>query len=144
LSNYDIEKNGKYTGKWYTSIQYGNGKGFPIQHIEDNFFPELEGIINSVKCGNQFLNRINNGFSEKIASSNILQDLYEKQESSVLFLEPTELFDTLNDILQGLNNESKLIKQGENRVFEFKDEVPINQFFALYAINKISTIANGN
>ena len=29
LSNYNIEKNDKYLGKWYTTIQYGNGKGFP-------------------------------------------------------------------------------------------------------------------
>src|SRR5690606_512025 len=32
LSNYDIEKNPKSAeGKWFTSIQYGTGKGFPIQ-----------------------------------------------------------------------------------------------------------------
>src|SRR5690606_6285225 len=38
LSNYDIEENGKSEGKWHTSIQYGTGKGFPIQKIKDNFY----------------------------------------------------------------------------------------------------------
>jgi DNA (cytosine-5)-methyltransferase 1 len=36
LSNYDIENNPKSAeGKWFTSIQYGTGKGFPIQKIND-------------------------------------------------------------------------------------------------------------
>jgi hypothetical protein len=27
-------------------------------------------------------------------------------------------------------------------VFKYKEKIPVRQFFALYAINKISTIAN--
>ena len=39
LSNYDIEKNTKSAeDKWFTSIQYGTGKGFPIQKINDKFY----------------------------------------------------------------------------------------------------------
>jgi DNA (cytosine-5)-methyltransferase 1 len=34
------------------------------------------------------------------------------------------------------------IEQKELIVFKYKDKVPVKQYFALYAINKISTIAN--
>ena len=55
LSNYNIEKNNKADGQWRTSIQYGTGKGFPIQHIEDGYFKKLESIISKFKGGNQYL-----------------------------------------------------------------------------------------
>lgn len=144
LSNYDIEKNEKYNGKWFTSIQYGNGKGFPIQNVDDNYYLELEDFIKSIDGGLQFLNIINNGFSEKIAENQILQDLYENQASNTKFLEPTELVDNVNIILEDLKIENTSMEQNENKVFKYKDKVPIKQFFALYAINKIATIANGN
>ena len=38
--------------------------------------------------------------------------------------------------------EGKVIKQTKNIIFQNKEKVPVVQFFALYAINKISTIAN--
>ena len=34
------------------------------------------------------------------------------------------------------------INQTSIKIFKHKEKVPLNQFFALYAINKISTIAN--
>ena len=36
------------------------------------------------------------------------------------------------------------IKQCEFIVFKHKEKVPVKQYFALYAINKIATIANNN
>jgi DNA (cytosine-5)-methyltransferase 1 len=144
LSNYDIEKNDKTAGKWYTSIQYGTGKGFPIQNVMDNFYLNLEDLISSYDAGRTFLKIINNGFSEKIGNSNILQELYEKQTSDPKFLEPTELVDEIKDLINKMNIPDIPIKQIENRIFIYKEEVPIKQFFALYAINKISSIANSN
>jgi DNA (cytosine-5)-methyltransferase 1 len=42
LSNYDIENNPKSAeGKWFTSIQYGTGKGFPIQKVNDKYYKNL-------------------------------------------------------------------------------------------------------
>ena len=35
-------------------------------------------------------------------------------------------------------------KQEKLRVFKFKEIVPLTQFFALYAVNKITTIVNKN
>jgi len=145
LSNYDIEKNPKTAeSQWYTSIQYGTGKGFPIQQVNDNYFKEIEDILKTIDGGKEFISTINNGFSEKIACGSKIQEMYEVQKSIEKFKEPTELVDDIATILENLKIENKTLKQGKNKVFEFKDEVPIKQFFALYAINKISTIANGN
>ena len=143
LSNYDIENNPKSAeGKWFTSIQYGTGKGFPIQKIDDNYFKELEEIILSQKGGNEFLKIINNGFTEKIGNKEELQLLYEKQKSVKKILEPTELVDMVQDIIENLEIKNIEINQTSIKIFKHKEKVPLNQFFALYAINKISTIAN--
>jgi DNA (cytosine-5)-methyltransferase 1 len=145
LSNYDIEKNPKSAeGKWFTSIQYGTGKGFPIQKINDKFYKNLEEIIKEFKGGKEFLQNINNGFSEKIGNANQLQELYELQKSSKRHTEPTELVDLVQEIIYKLNLQNMEIDQKKLKVFKYKERVPVMQFFALYAINKISTIANGN
>jgi DNA (cytosine-5)-methyltransferase 1 len=145
LSNYDIENNPKSAeGKWFTSIQYGTGKGFPIQKVKDKYYKNLEEIINEYKGGKEFLKYINNGFSEKIGNANELQKLYELQISSTRHLEPTELVDLVQEIIDELKIENVEIEQKKLIVFKHKEKIPVKQFFALYAINKISTIANGS
>lgn len=145
LSNYDIEKNTKSAeGKWFTSIQYGTGKGFPIQKISDKFYKNIEELIKEYKGGKEFLKYINNGFSQKIGNTEELQKLYESQKSNSKYTEPTELVDTVQDLIEKLNIENIEVTQNKIKVFKFKDKVPVKQFFALYAINKISTIANEN
>jgi hypothetical protein len=47
-------------------------------------------------------------------------------------------------LIEKLNIENIEIEQSHLKVFKHKDKVPVKQFFALYAINKISTIANEN
>jgi DNA (cytosine-5)-methyltransferase 1 len=42
LSNYDIVKNNQPKNKWFTSIQYGTGEGFPTQNIKNEFYKETE------------------------------------------------------------------------------------------------------
>jgi DNA (cytosine-5)-methyltransferase 1 len=145
LSNYDIEKNTKSAeGKWFTSIQYGTGKGFPIQKVTNNYYRNLEGIIKEYKGGMEFLKYINNGFSDKIGNAQEMQKLYELQKSGSKYIEPTELVDSIQDLIKKLNIENMEVEQTKIKVFKHKDKVPIKQFFALYAINKISTIANEN
>jgi DNA (cytosine-5)-methyltransferase 1 len=145
LSNYDIVKNTKSTeGEWFTSIQYGTGKGFPIQKINDKFYKNIEDLIKEYKGGKEFLKYINNGFSEKIGNAKELQKLYELQKSNTKYTEPTELVDKVQDLIEKLNLENIEVVQNKIRVFKHKDKVPVKQFFALYAINKISTIANEN
>lgn len=143
LSNYNIEKNPKSAeGKWFTSIQYGTGKGFPIQKINDKYYKNLEEIIKEHKGGIEFLKHIDNVFSEKIGNANELQKRYELQESNTKYTAPTELVDSIRELIERLNIESIDVEQQKLKVFEYKDKVPLRQFFALYAINKISTIAN--
>lgn len=145
LSNYDIEKNIKSAeDKWFTSIQYGNGKGFPIQKINDKFYKNIEDLIVEYKGGKEFLKYINNGFSEKIGNAKELQKLYETQKSNSKYTEPTELVDSIQELIEKLNIEKTQVEQNKIKVFKYKDKVPVKQFFALYAINKISTIANEN
>ena len=71
-----------------------------------------------------------------------MQEMYEKQRSTGKYKEPTELVDEIEHILTKLKIENKIIKQKKREVFHYKDEIPVKQFFTLYAINKISTIAN--
>lgn len=141
LSNYNIEKNNKSDGKWRTSIQYGTGKGFPIQHIEDGYFRKLESLILQFNGGNDFLELINNGFSDKITDAQNLQDMFEKQMSIGPFLEPTRLVEEANIIIQKTAISEQDFLQKEKNIF-LKTRVPVKQLFALYAINKISTTAN--
>jgi DNA (cytosine-5)-methyltransferase 1 len=143
LSNYDIEKNSKSAeGKWFTSIQYGSGKGFPIQRINDNYYKNLEEIIKEYKGGKKFLKYVNNGFSEKIGNTKEMQKLYELQKSNSKYTEPTELVDTIQELIGKINLDNIEIEQKSQKIFKHKEKVPVKQLFALYAINKISTIAN--
>lgn len=142
LSNYDIEKNSKFDGVWRTSIQYGTGKGFPVQNIQQNFYKTLEPIINNEFGGKVFIKTINNGFSKKIASKDLLQEMYENHKSIGNFKEPTELIEEITSIIKKVGVLDKDLKQTNNEIFKYKESVPTKQMFALYAINKISSTAN--
>ena len=142
LSNYDIVNNSKFDGVWRTSVQYGTGKGFPIQEVQPYFFRKIEPILKSFDGGFEFIKIINNGFSEKIARNEILQRMYERQKSLDKFLEPTELVDEIKSIIERVGVLDKEINQNKNRIFLHKKNIPLKQFFALYAINRIATLAN--
>ena len=142
LSNYLIEGDNKETNKWITSVQYGNGDGFPTYYFSDDYYKELEPIIIQHKNGNKFIEVINNGFSEKIGSSVQLQHLYEIQKSTDTLLEPTILIEEVGNIISKFLDEKDNFIQEGSIVFKNKDKVPMKQLFALYAISKISTTAN--
>jgi DNA (cytosine-5)-methyltransferase 1 len=42
LSNYNISTNSKNVKKWRTSIQYGNGEGFPTFNLKDGLYRKLK------------------------------------------------------------------------------------------------------
>ncbi len=142
LSNYDIDKNSKTKNKWFTSIQYGTGEGFPTQKVKDGYFEEIEEIIKEFKSGKNFLNIINNGFTEKIGTKTELQEMHEKQVAIDNLEQPAELVDQIQEILEKIECPDILFKQIGTKVFTEKDKVPLKQLFSLYAINRISTIAN--
>lgn len=142
LSNYNVDTNLKSDGKWRTSIQYGNGKGFFIQNIEDKFYKRIENLISNEHKGTEFLSIINNGFTNKIAGNNLMQLMYENHSSYDGFLEPTELVEEVASIIEKLEISNEQLINHKKNIFNFKSEVPLSQLFALYAINKISTESN--
>ena len=142
LSNYDIDENSKTKNKWFTSIQYGTGEGFPIQKVKDGYFEEIEDLIKEFKSGKKFLNIINNGFTVRIGTKLELQEMYEKQVPINNLEQPTELVDEIANILEKVNCPDTIFEQNGTKVFTEKTKVPLKQLFSLYAINKISTIAN--
>jgi len=142
LSNYDIVKNNNNVKKWITSVQYGNGEGFPTFNYPDHLHVNLEPIIKKLKKGEKFIDIINNGFFEKIASSKELQEMFELQFSKGNFLEPTRLVEDVAEIIKNLGIEKEVFIQNKNEIFTKKETIPIKQLYALYAINIISTKAN--
>lgn len=144
LSNYDIDKNEKTIGKWITSVQYGNGEGFPIFNFPDQYYRYIEKTLITLPCGKEFVNFIDNGFSSQIAKSEMLQDMYEKQISQHPFIEPTKLVEKIGLIINNLNIDKQEYEQSEIVIFSKKHKVPLKQIFALYAINKVSSLANSS
>lgn len=144
LSNFDIEGNSKADGKWYTSIQYGTGLGYGNQVIRDGFYKKIEPLIINEFEGAEFIKIMNNGFGEKIGSSNELQKKYELQVSNDSILEPTELIEEVARILNQIEFKNTVFEQYGTVIFKHKKRVPVKQLFALYAINKISSTANNS
>lgn len=141
LSNYDITNNDKTRFRWITSVQYGNGDGFPTMNFEDNQFEDFESIIESFPNGKRFIEVINNGFSESIASSPTMQMMYEQQQNIGNYLEPTKLIERLATIIDQYAIKD-VFEQRELVIFPNKTVVPQSQIMALYGINKICTVAN--
>lgn len=141
LSNYNITNEEETEFKWMTSVQYGNGDGFPTMNFEDDFFPGLEPVIRRFPDGPRFIEVINNGFSERIANATVMQDMYEQQQDLENYLEPTKLIEKVADLI-GQFSSKELFDQKEQVIFPDKGTVPQSQIMALYAINKICFVAN--
>ncbi|HYF66699.1 MAG TPA: DNA cytosine methyltransferase [Ohtaekwangia sp.] len=142
LSNYNISTNSSIR-KWRTSVQYGNGKGFPSENFPDNYYKTIEPLIEQFESGKKFIEIINNGFSEKIASSEEMQAMHEAQQSKGCYLEPVKLVEEVARIITGFKfDEEEFAQCEDSKVFKHKINVPKKQFLALYAINKIVSVAN--
>ena len=142
LSNYDISKKTKPNKKWYTSIQYGNGNGYPSNNYSDHYFKNIEKLIVEQESGEEFVKIVNNGFSSKIAQGKILQELYENYTNHKNYKNPIKLIEEISIIIDRMHVENLIFRQNGIKVFKHKDSVPLKQLFALYAINKLSSIAN--
>ena len=142
LSNYRIGEDKKSKNKWFTSIQYGTGEGYPSHLVNDNTFIVIEPIIESHSKGKRFLELINNGFSDKISSKKELQNLFEKQTEIEGKKDPTELIEELKKIIDSLINDEMTIDNDIVNVFKYKSKIPMKQVFALYGTNKIASLAN--
>jgi len=142
LSNFDIEKNDKQIDKWRVTAFYGTGEGFGIKSYKENYYKQLEPtILKHFSDGEKFIHVINNGFTEKIATTKLLQEMYEKQKSLNGFLEPTKLVEEVTKIVARFDKNNELFIQNGSKIFD-KEIVPKKQLYALYALNKIISIAN--
>lgn len=142
LSNFKIGEDKKSRNKWFTSIQYGTGEGYPSHLVDDNTFTALEPVIRKHPKGDRFLDIINNGFSEKISSKENLQSLFEKQTEMEGKKDPTELIEELKIIIDSLIKDETTIEKDKVNVFKHKSKIPMKQVFALYGTNRIVSIAN--
>lgn len=142
LANYDIVAKGEVGKSWKTSIEYGTGYHAEMQLVPDSFYKKIEDKIKSFENGEKFIEKINNGFSGKVAKAAIMQEMYEKQESISSYLEPTKLILEARKIITESLTEHVDFTQESLEIFKHKKTVPVSQLFALYALNKISTIAN--
>ncbi len=141
LSNYDIS-NGNSTGKWLTSIQYGNGDGYPSETCEEHIFEKLTPVIERLERGSEFLQTINNGYMKKVADKNTLQEMYEAQQSKMPLLSPVDLVADIANLIDQFDFNDPLLYQKEPYIFTHKDVVPKKQVMALYAISKFCLKAN--
>ena len=142
LSNFDIINNSKNINRWHVTAFYGTGEGFESTRFKEDYYKKIEPIIlKNFSDGRKFINVINNGFSEKIASSRELQKMYQLQHSLNGFLEPTLLVDEIAKIINKLDSSDLMFTQGENKIFK-KQVVPKKQLYALYALNRIISVAN--
>ena len=142
LSNYDINKDENKSRKWLTSVQYGIGKGFPTQFYPDRYYEQLEKVIRNFEGGDWFIQKINNGFSEQISGAKLLQKLHDDQNNKGKFLKPFDLIESVKILIDKIEFKEKDYYQTYKRIIKAKEVVPKKQILALYAINKITTIAN--
>jgi DNA (cytosine-5)-methyltransferase 1 len=141
LSNYDILSGGTVGTKWVTSVQFGNGKGFPSLTFQDHYYRSMETVLSQLSTGPRFIEIINNGFSEKIASGPELQAMYDEQVNGQEFLGPSALIEHVAEIIDGLGV-GEQVETDAPSIFPHKERVPQRQLLALYAINKICSVAN--
>jgi DNA (cytosine-5)-methyltransferase 1 len=138
LSNYCLKENGKSDKKWRTTVTYGTGKNYKLQEVSYKEQTKIKKLIETFDNGKEFITKIHNGFSEKIAYGKDLQDMYEQSYSKAK-LHPVDLIAETNKLIsQYANGEIEFTED----IFKYKDKVHKRHLYALYAVNRITQIAN--
>ena len=71
-----------------------------------------------------------------------MQKLYEGNKKDSSYLSPIELVELVHEHIDSLQFTEHIIAQKSHEIFKYKTDIPIKQFFALYAINKITSKSN--
>ena len=139
LSNYCLKENKASDGKWRTTITYGQGKGYKLQEINGKHRTKIKQCIEeNFGDGVEFIQEVQFIFSNKIANSSDLQDMYEKNYSNGK-LHPVELIERTIELVKKYANGEIISTKG---IFKYKNDVHKRQLYALYVINQISQTAN--
>lgn len=140
LSNYCLKENPRVAdNRWRTTITYGTGINYKIQEFSVIQQKKIhQFILDNFDDGLEFINKIHNGFSGKIAKSKELQDMYEKNYSNGK-AHPVELIEMTKRIVEEYANGEVVKIEG---IFKYKNNVHKKQLYALYAINQINKITN--
>jgi DNA (cytosine-5)-methyltransferase 1 len=138
LSNYCLKENGKSDKRWRATITYGTGKDYKLQEVNVNEQKAIKQLIATLHKGDEFIEKVHNGFSEKIAYGKDLQDMYEKSYSNEK-LHPVDLIAEANKLVSQYANGEMIETKG---IFKHKHQVHKRQLYALYAVNQITQIAN--
>lgn len=126
--------------KWYTSIQYGTGEGFPNELITDNSYVHVEKILKDNIKTKFFVKSFESNVIKKIGSSLENQEMFSLQKSINKKLELSDLLVSLKEQINQLEISKELIPFEE--IFTHKKEVPLSQILCFYIINSITTKIN--
>ena len=138
LSNYCLKENGQSDKKWRTTVTYGTGKDYKLQEVTIKDQAKIKQLIKTLDNGSEFMEKVHNGFSEKIAYGKDLQDMYEQSYSNGK-LHPVDLIAEANKLISQYTN-GEIVDTKD--IFKYKNQVHKRQLYALYAVNKITQVAN--
>jgi DNA (cytosine-5)-methyltransferase 1 len=141
LTNYDIRNSSSSRRRWRCFITYGIGEGYKIQAVSAH---QIENIQAAIECqfprGVEFIHNITNGFSTRIPSAELLQELYEENRGRRgILLAPNRLLGEAKRIIGDFANDKETI-QSPRGVFR-KKKVIATHLYALFAVCQIARVA---
>jgi DNA (cytosine-5)-methyltransferase 1 len=141
LTNYDIRKASGQQRIWRCFVTYGIGDGYKVQAIKLDRIAEIQAAIRQQSSrGAEYIGRITNGFSERIPTAGVLQELYEANRSRRgAFFAPSRLLSEAKRIISEFADADESI-QPSVRLFR-KDKVPAQHLYALFAVCRIAQLA---
>lgn len=144
LSNFDVIGRKKSGRKWRTSVFLGIGEGFEIQAHETTDI-SLRAIERELRThladGEQFIQLINNGFSERIPRNyQTAQLLVERKLTNSHYDSPQLIVKKIGSLIQKFQSRDEIVQSHELPIR--KSKLPIKQIMALYAFNKVARVIN--
>lgn len=137
LANYDIKKRKAADGNWRCFVTYGIGEGYKVQHVDLGRLQEIRRAVEKhTGYGINFVEQITNGFSERIPSARMLQDLYERNmQKRKGRWGPNRLLEEIDKIIFKFTDRNERL---DSRVGLFlRNSVPMSQLYALFAVGHV-------
>jgi hypothetical protein len=141
LTNYDVlARNSIADGKWRCFVTYGIGEGYKVHMVDHTKLDDIrEAVQQTSSKGKKFVEHITNGFSEKVPSAALLQELYEKNVNvQEMKLNPNRLLEEARSIVFKFAKEEDNTRTDSG--FFLRATVPVSQLYALFAVCHIVSI----